>query len=149
MMNQMQISNIIGALVAVSINTLLIFLFLSRLKNMPRAEYCLGIMIIFNVLPLTYLLIQSFREKRPALYFIQIALMLAFLVAESVLDYILKIEFRQQAEFAVPYIVLFFAATGGMLGVARYAGRKWMWAASLSFLIMTALSLYQRQVTGK
>jgi hypothetical protein len=149
MTSQMQTSNIIGALVSVTINTIMIFLFISRLRNIPKLEYYLGILLILNIFPLTYLLIQSLTNKRPAHYFIQISLMIAFLLLELILDYILKIEFRQNLKFVIPYIMLFFTATGGMLGVAKYAGKKWMWAASLTFLIMTALSFYQRHVTGK
>lgn len=149
MTNQIQASNTIGALVSVSINTLMIILFLSRLKNMPKFEHYLGILVIMNIFPLAYLLVQSFRDKRPALYFIQIGLMIAYLFLELILDYILKIDFRQNLSIVIPYIILFFTATGGMLGVAKYAGKRWMWAASMTFLIMTALSFYQRDVTGK
>ena len=142
-------SNMIGAVVAVVINLLLIMLFIARLKNTPRLEYWLGILIILNIVPLLILLIRSFEENRPTLYFIQIGLMITYLIAELLLDYILKTDFRQSSALVIPYITLFFAATGGMIGVAKYAGKGWIWAASMTFLLMTGLSLYQRSITGQ
>ena len=48
----------------------------------------------------------------------------------------------------VPYLVLFFGGTGGMIGVAALAGRIWTLSAAILFLVMTALSLVQRAITG-
>jgi len=149
MTSQVQSSNIIGAVVAVLINLLMISLFLFRLKNIPKIEYWIGILAILNIIPLGYLFIKSFKENRPIIYFIQIGLMISYLILELLLDYILQIDFRQNLKIVIPYIVLFFTATGGMLGVARLAGKGWMWAASISFLLMTVLSFFQRHVTGQ
>lgn len=46
------------------------------------------------------------------------------------------------------YVTLFFAGTGGMIGVAAHAGRGWAIAAIILFLIMTALAFIQRALTG-
>jgi len=45
-------------------------------------------------------------------------------------------------------IMLFFGATGGMIGVASLAGKKWAVITTISFLIMAVLAFVQRQVTG-
>ena len=86
---------------------------------------------------------------RPWLHFVQIGLMLAFLVAEALLDYILKIEFRHKRFMVIGYVVLFFAGTGGMLGVAALAGSGWILAAGVLFLVMAVLTFVQRAVTGQ
>ena len=49
----------------------------------------------------------------------------------------------------IPYVTLFFAATGGMIGIASRAGKVWTIAAVLSFFAMTILSLVQRHITGQ
>ena len=69
MISQVQSSNIIGAVVAVLINLLMISLFLLRLKNIPKIEYWIGILVILNIIPLGYLFIKSFKENRPILYY--------------------------------------------------------------------------------
>ncbi len=44
--------------------------------------------------------------------------------------------------------MLFFAGTGGMLGVAALAGRGWLAAAGILFLVTAVLTFVQRGVTG-
>lgn len=67
---------------------------------------------------------------------------------ELLLDYILKIDFRNVGWMVISYVVLFFAGTGGMLGVAANAGRGWTILAVILFLVMAALAFIQRAVTG-
>jgi len=74
---------------------------------------------------LVFLLIQAPQLGRPALYYIQVGCMLAWLIVEALLDYILKIDFRHVRWMLISYVVLFFAGAGGMLGVAAQAGRNW------------------------
>ena len=47
------------------------------------------------------------------LYYVQISLMLAFLVGELLLDYVLEIKFRQVTWIAINYAVFFLALLGG------------------------------------
>lgn len=149
MANSMRFSNSLGAAAAVTINILVIALFISRLSKKPRVEHWLGIIIILNTVPLLYLFIKAFSFQRPVLYFIQIGLMIAYLMAELILDYVLKLDFRKNLRIVIPYIILFFSGTGGMIGVASHAGRGWFFAAVISFLIMMALSFIQRAITGQ
>jgi hypothetical protein len=67
---------------------------------------------------------------------------------ELFLDYIFKFEFRKVTWILIPYLLLFFGGTGGMIGVASLAGRIWTLAAAILFLMMTVLSLVQRTITG-
>ena len=80
--------------------------------------------------------------------YIQIACMLAWLVLEALLDYILKVDFRNVRWMVISYVVLFFAGTGGLLGVASNAGRGWSASAIILFLIMAVLTFIQRAITG-
>jgi len=56
---------------------------------------------------------------------------------------------RQVRWLVIPYVTLFFGATGGMIGVASRAGKVWTIAAVISFFTMTILSLAQRHITGQ
>jgi len=82
------------------------------------------------------------------LYYIQIILILLFLLVELLLDYILKIDFRQVRWMVISYVTFFFAATGGMLGVAANGGRTWTISTVILFLVMAVLAFVQRAVTG-
>jgi len=95
-----------------------------------------------------FLLLKAPQLERPALYYIQIGCMLAWLLVEALLDYILKVDFRNVRWMVISYVVLFFAGTGGMLGVASNAGRGWSISAIVLFLIMAVLTFVQRAITG-
>jgi len=48
----------------------------------------------------------------------------------------------------ISYVMLFFAGTGGMLGVASKAGGIWGISAIILFIIMAVMTFVQRAVTG-
>ena len=137
-----------GAWVAQAIFVLAILVFVSRLVEQPRVGYWAGIAILLTALPLAYLLVRAPGHHRPSLYYVQIGLMLAFLAVELVLDYVLKVQFRQTQWAVVPYVMLFFAGTGGMIGVASAAGKGWTVSSSVLFLVMAVLAFVQRAKTG-
>ncbi len=90
MVESTQVSNIVGAIAANLINVLVISVFIARLSNRPKIEYWLGIILILSIVPLAYLFITAFGFNRHFLYFIQIGLMITYLVVELMLDYVLK-----------------------------------------------------------
>ena len=140
--------NLLGAEVAVAFFISAILVFVSRLLSKPQVEKWAGYFEFLLVFPLILLLVTAPRLGRPALYYIQIGLMLAWLVVEALLDYILKIDFRRVRWMVIAYVTLFFAASGGMVGIATYAGQVWTWIAGILFVIMAALAFIQRRVTG-
>jgi len=141
-------TNFIGAITAIAFFVSAILVFAFRLLGKPQYEQWLGYFEFLLAIPLTYLLIQAPQLGRPALYYIQIACMLAWLILEALLDHILKVDFRNTRWMVISYVVLFFAGTGGLLGVASNAGRGWSISAIILFLIMAVLTFVQRAVTG-
>ena len=144
----MEKTNLLGAIIAVSYSSLCILIFITRLAGRPRYGHWFGYTQFLAILPLIFLLINASRLKRPVLYYLQISLMLVFLLVEALLDYLLKIDFRQIRWAVITYVMLFFAATGGMLGVAALGGRVWTILSIALFLIMVIMAFVQRAVTG-
>ena len=122
--------------------------FISRLLGYHKVEYWLGIVLILTAIPLTYLLLTANNFQRPTIYYIQIGIMIGFLIIELFLDYIFKFEFRNTPWIIVIYLMFFFGGTGGMIGIASQAGNMWMIVAVILWLIMTTLSFAQRAITG-
>ena len=141
-------TDLLGAVVTVVIyvSTSLVFAF--RLAGLPQLGHSLGYLQFLMAAPLAYLLFRGPALGRPPLYYVQVSLMLAFLLVELLLDYLFKVGFRQVGWAVVSYVVLFFAATGGLLGIAANSGRWWTIAAVVLFLIMAVLAFVQRSVTG-
>lgn len=141
-------NNLIGAVVANVNNLLIIALLLARIAKRDRLEYWLGLLFIFSILPLGYLFLSGFFQKRPFIYFLWLGLMIFYLILELFLDYILKIDFRNTRWMVITYVTIFFGATGGMIGLASLAGRGWMLITVITFLIMAVLAFVQRAITG-
>ena len=141
-------TNLLGAVLTHVIYTLCILVFVSRLVGKVQWGHWVGYILLLTALPLAYLLSTARQLDRPALYYVQIGLMLTYLVVTLLLDYVLKIDFRHTRWMVISYVTLFFAAAGGMLGVAAYGGRIWTVSAIILFLIMAVLAFVQRAVTG-
>lgn len=138
----------IGAVVALMIFAVCILLFCSRLADKPRVEHWLGLALMLALIPLIYLMVTAPSYTRPPLYYVQIPLMIVFLIVELLLDYVLKIPFREERWMVIAYVMLFFGATGGMLGVAAAAGRVWAVSGVCLFLAMAVLAFVQHAKTG-
>ncbi len=142
-------TNLIGVIVADAYFATCILVFVFRLLGKAQAAHLVGYAQFILVLPLIYLIFTAASQSRPALYLVQTGLLLVFMVVEALLDYILHVDFREVRWAVISYVVLFFAATGGMLGVAANAGRIASFSAIALFLPMAALAFIQRAVTGQ
>lgn len=140
--------NLYGAITANVINISTILIFVARLLEKPEIGHWIGIIIQFTIIPLFYLLYAARSLNRARIYYIQVSLMIVFIIVEFLVDWYPKIEFRNNLLIVIPYIMLFFGATGGMIGVASLAGKRWTVVTVLSFLIMFVLAFIQRQITG-
>ena len=145
MQNQL---NLLGALVALAFYLSAILVFTFRLLGKPQYGQWMGYFEFLLAAPLIYLLVTAPGLNRPGLYYIQISCLLAWLAVEALLDYILKLDFRAVRWMIIGYVMMFFAGSGGMLGVASLAGRPWSLLAIILFVIMTVLTFVQRKVTG-
>jgi hypothetical protein len=138
----------IGAWVAVLFYVTAILVFVVRLLGVPQVGRWVGPVEFLLAVPLVYLLVKAQQVGRPVLYYIQIGCVLAWLLVEALLDYILVLDFRGNLSIVIPYVILFFAAAGGLLGIAANAGRKWTYVALVLFFITAVLAFVQRAMTG-
>ena len=140
--------NIFGAVLANVINLSAILVFIFRLLDKQEIGHWIGIIIILSIFPLIYLLYTARQCNRRRIYYIWTGLMIVFIVVEFLVDWYPKIDFRDNIAFVIPYVMLFFGATGGMIGVASLAGKRWTVVTTISFLIMFVLAFVQRDITG-
>ncbi len=127
---------------------LVIALFAARIAGLSDLTDWIGIVSLLVVIPLAYLFVVGLRANQRLLYFIWLSLMILFALVEMVVDYILKVEFRDVQWAVVLYVMFFFGATGGMIGVAAEAGKRWAVLTTIVFIAMVALAFVQRAVTG-
>lgn len=142
-------ANLVGALTTISIYVLYIIMFGLRLLGLPELAHRIASAQFLVVLPLIFLLMNVKKFDRPAIYSIQIILMLFVLLVELFLDYILKFPWRDVRWMVISYVTLFFAGTGGLLGVAGKMEKPgWTIIAVILFLTMAVLAFVSRAVTG-
>ena len=144
----MRTANLIGAITANVYMLLVIALFIARMLGRFEIGQWIGLASTLAIIPLAYLFVVGLHTNRRIIYFVWLVLMILFLLFELIVDHILSIDFRSVQWAVVPYVMFFFGATGGMIGVAAQAGRPWAIVTVFTFLIMAALAFIQRSMTG-
>ena len=143
-----KMANLVGALTANIYMLLIIAIFALRISGYLEIGRWVGLVSTLALVPLAYLLAVGFNTERRSIYFVWLGLMILFVLFELVIDHILRVDFRSQQWSVIAYVMFFFAATGGMIGVASQAGKTWAILTTIIFLIMAALSFVQRAITG-
>lgn len=140
--------DLLGAIVAHVIFVSSIITFLARMFVGTRPGHWIGIPILLMFFPLLYLLIRAPEFNRPVIYYVQIALMVVWLIVLFIVDYVFQFNFRETRWMVIGYVVLYFAGMGGMIGVASQRGRAWTISSVILFFIAAVLAFVQRSVTG-
>jgi hypothetical protein len=141
-------ANLVGAITANVYMLLIIAVFVSRILGWLEIGRWIGIASSLVLIPLIYLFVIGLKTDRPKIYFVWLVLMILFLFFELVVDDILQVDFRSVNWAVIPYVMFFFAATGGMIGVASQAGKSWAITTVIVFFIMAILAFIQRGITG-
>ena len=139
---------IFGAIVAHIIFISSIVTFLSRLFFGIQPGHWIGIPLLLMVFPLIYLLLKTSEQNQSVLYYIQVGLMLFFIIVLFLVDYVFKLDFRNTQWMVISFVVLYFTGMGGMVGIASMAGRGWTISAVILFFVAGILAFVQRAITG-
>jgi len=144
----MRTANVIGAITANVYMLLVIVMFIARILGQLEIGQWIGLASTLALIPLAYLFVVGLNTNRRRIYFVWLGLMILFLLFELIVDHILRLDFRNVQWAIVPYVMFFFGATGGMIGIASYAGKAWAITTVNIFLIMAFMSFVQRGITG-
>lgn len=140
--------NLLGAVIAHVIYISSIITFSARMFIGTQPGHWIGFPILLMAFPLLFLLVRAPAVERPPLYYIQVGLMLTWIIMLFLVDYLFHYDFRATQWMVIAYVVLYFAGMGGMLGVAALAGRKWTISGVILFFVAGVMAFVQRAVTG-
>lgn len=140
--------DLIGAVTAYVIFLSGILVFSLRLAGQEQIGGAAGVPALLMVAPLIYLLIRAPSVGRPWLYYLQVSLMILWIAVLFVVDYYPGYEWRDERALVIGLVVFYFAALGGMIGVASLAGRGWMIGAVILFFVTIVLAFWSRWATG-
>jgi hypothetical protein len=101
-----------------------------------------GAIVVSLMVPFTITLLGYVREKAKRRTLISNEVILFYLSLELVLDYVLRIPFREILTIHVPYIIVFYAALFSMIGVSIEKNKKMASVVIVTFLILMGCLIY-------
>jgi len=113
----------------------------TKLGDTLLVQVCGGI-VISLIIPFTITLVGYIREKTGKRTIISNGIILTYLFLELMLDYVLRIPFREILALHVPYIIVFYAALFSMIGVSLEKNRKMGYVVVVTFLILMGCLTY-------
>jgi hypothetical protein len=102
----------------------------------------LGVTVVSLIAPFTVTLLGYVRAKEKKRTLISNGIILFYLFLESVLDYVLRIPFREILTIHVPYIIVFYAAMFSMIGVSYEKNKKMGYVVIVTFWILLGCLIY-------
>jgi hypothetical protein len=113
----------------------------TKLGDMVLVQVCGGI-VISLIVPFTVTLLGYLREKEKKRTIISNVFILFYLSLELVLDYVLRIPFREILAIHVPYIVVFYAALFSMIAVSFEKNKKMGYVVIITFWMLLGCLIY-------
>jgi hypothetical protein len=113
----------------------------TKLDDTVLTQVCGGI-VISLIVPFTITLLGYVREKAKRKTLLSNGIILFYLFLELILDYVLRIPFREILAIHVPYIIVFYAALFSMIGVSFEKNKKMGYVVIATFLILMACLVY-------
>jgi len=101
-----------------------------------------GAIVLSLIIPFTITLLGHMKAKAEKKTIISHVFILFYLFLELLLDYILKIPFREILAIHVPYIIVFYAAMFSMIGVSFDKNRKMGFVVTITFFIVVGCLIY-------
>ena len=118
-----------------------VFYIAVKLGSMVLVQVC-GAIVLSLIIPFTLTLLGYVRAKAEKRTIISHVFILFYLFLELLLDYILKIPFREILAIHVPYIIVFYAAMFSMIGVSFDKNRKMGFVVTITFLILIGCLIF-------
>ena len=113
----------------------------SKFNNQVLVQY-FGAIVVLLIIPFTVSLVVYIKAKAKKKIIISHIFILFYLLLEVLLDYILKIPFREILAIHIPYIIVFYAAAFSMIGVSRAINRKMGLLVIATFIILIGCLIY-------
>jgi len=101
-----------------------------------------GGIVVLLIIPFIITFVGYIQIKAKKKIIISHIFILFYLFLELMLDYVLKIPFREILAIHIPYIIVFYAAAFSMIGVSRTISRKMGLLVMATFMILIGCLIY-------
>lgn len=123
--------------------------FISVAREKKRLLRGFGVTTILLLIPLIIVFIDYLVIGQELMRYIYIIIIFAYLIVELLLDFILRIEFREKTPTHVPYIILEYAACFAFIFNTIEINVVLGWIVSICFWAMLASLIYYIAIKKK
>jgi hypothetical protein len=127
-------------------NLIMVAIFLSRVAGVPRSGFIALIWVAF-IIVLAAIVYRNARDRREWWSVVLPLLLVAFLILELVLDYILQIDFRN-TRLLGPYLLLYYLALLAMIGYTFKIGRRYGFITLATYFLNQIATFYSYSQVG-
>ena len=127
---------------ALTFNLLIAGIFIAMKKGNEKLVRRLGSFLIALAVPFGYVLASYLISGTNLWVRLSLTVVLAYLLTELLMDYILKLDFRSKWTTHIPYILLEYAAFFGLIYTAFTISEVWGWMISVTFWAAMACLIY-------
>lgn len=134
---------------AVLFNLLVAGVFVATRHEKMQTVRKLGMVMIALGIPFTAVLIHTLKIDGTTNVVLALAVVLIYLLAELLLDFIFQYDFRSRFVTHFPYILLEYGAFIGLVYTAFSVSTGWGWAVSITFWVAMVALIYSFTGTKK
>ncbi len=127
-------------------NLIMVVVFFLRTLQAGHSQIT-GIIWVAFIVVLAIVVFQNIKAKRGRWFVILPALLGIFLLAEVVLDYILKYNFRSTSLIG-PYLLLYYVSILGMIGYSFLVEKKYGFVTLVTYFLSQFAALYSYMKVG-
>ena len=134
--------DIIFGISAIAFNLLIASVFIASRHEKMRLVRRIGVGLIALGIPFLIVLYHSLTAGHNQYVRIALAVVLAYILTELLLDFILMNDFRSRFITHLPYILLEYGAFAGLIYTSFTISKRLGWAVSVTFWIAMAALIY-------
>ena len=142
MFAQLDFFDLIFVSSAVAFNLLIAAIFIAQKLEREGLVRTFGVLWLFLLVPLTVVFVAYRRAGSETWVLVSFGLIFLYMLAELLLDYVFKIDFRSKAVTHIPYIVLEYVALFSLIAIAFEIDQSWGTVVAICFWILMGSLVY-------
>lgn len=128
--------DLLFVLSAVAFNLLIAAIFVAQKLGQDKLVKTFGILWLWLIIPLALVFVSYWQAGKEAQVLLYLVLIFLYMLAELLLDYVFKIDFRSKSITHVPYIILEYIALFSLIAIAFDIDQRWGIVISICFWIL-------------
>ena len=121
-------------------NIIMVVIFLARAKGVPHPQV-VGLVWVAFIILLAIVVVLNIQGKREKWEILLPVIFIAFLILEVILDYILKLNFRNTWLLG-PYLLMYYASIFGIIGYSFRIGKKYGFVTLVTYFLSQIAAVY-------